>query len=161
MTSLTLILPTVITQNMLRVCAQSKELKSQNEQLQQVNVTLGSEVNKLQKQLEQARGQQAGGGQLTSLQEELERLREELQEAAARNKKLEEEHGTEKQSLQQVRARETQEDQSVLSDCENMKLTSSCVCLSSEGGGAAEGKLPAEDAEGGDEPDHCSALKEL
>lgn len=107
MTSLTLILPTVITLNMLGVCAQSKELKSQNEQLQQVNVTLGSEVNKLQKQLEQARGQQAGGGQLTSLQEELERLREELQEAEACNKKLEEEHGTEKQSLQQVRAEET------------------------------------------------------
>lgn len=105
MTSLTLI--RVITLNMLRVCAQSKELKSQNEQLQQVNITLGSEVNKLQKQLEQARSQQAGGGQLTSLQEELDRLREELQEALAHNKKLEEEHGTEKQSLQQVRAEET------------------------------------------------------
>ncbi|XP_073333626.1 unconventional myosin-Vb isoform X1 [Pagrus major] len=92
---------------------QSKELKSQNEQLQQVNSTLGSEVNKLQKQLEQARGQQGGGGQLTSLQEELERLREELQEASAHNKKLEEEHSTEKQELQQ-RVEELQRENTLL-----------------------------------------------
>lgn len=85
------------------VCFQSKEYKTQNEQLQQVNVTLGSEVNKLQKQLEQVRSQQGDGGQLTSLQEELERLREALQEATAQRKKLEEEHSTEKLDLQQVR----------------------------------------------------------
>lgn len=72
-----------------------------------LNTSLGSEVNKLQKELEQVRSQQGGGGQLTSLQEELDRLREELQEASAQRKRLEEEHGTEKLGLQQV-SEETQ-----------------------------------------------------
>ncbi|XP_041816149.1 unconventional myosin-Vb isoform X1 [Chelmon rostratus] len=80
---------------------QSKELRTQNEQLLMVNTSLGSEVNKLQKQLELVRGQQGGGGQLTTLQEELERLRRELQEALAQRKKLEEEHSNEKLGLQQ------------------------------------------------------------
>lgn len=89
------------------VCFQSKEFKNQNEQLVQVNASLGSEVDKLQKQLEQVRSLQVGGGQLTSLQEELEKLREELQEASEQRKKLEKEHGTEKLELQQVRADKT------------------------------------------------------
>ncbi|XP_038590321.1 unconventional myosin-Vb [Micropterus salmoides] len=80
---------------------QSKEYRTQNEQLVLVNTSLGAEVNKLQKQLEQVRSQQGEGGQLTSLQEELERLREELQEASAQRKKLEEEHSNEKLGLQQ------------------------------------------------------------
>ncbi|XP_076613934.1 unconventional myosin-Vb isoform X3 [Chaetodon auriga] len=79
---------------------QSKEFRTQNEQLLVVNTNLGSEVSKLQKQLEQVRSQQ-GGGQLTSLQEELERLRQELQEASAQRKKLEEEHSSEKMGLEQ------------------------------------------------------------
>ncbi|XP_049460223.1 unconventional myosin-Vb isoform X2 [Epinephelus fuscoguttatus] len=80
---------------------QSKEYRTQAEQLVQVNTSLSSEVDKLQKQLEHVRSQQVGGGQLTSLQEELERLREELQEAIAHRKRLEEEHSTEKLGLQQ------------------------------------------------------------
>lgn len=88
-------------------CFQSKELRTQNEQLLLVNTSLGSEVDKLHKQLEQVRSQQGGGGQLTSLQEELERMREELQEALVQRKKLEEEHSTEKLGLQQVRRDET------------------------------------------------------
>ncbi|XP_051249881.1 unconventional myosin-Vb isoform X1 [Dicentrarchus labrax] len=92
---------------------QSKEYKSQNEQLLLVNTTLGSEVNKLQKQLEQVRSQQSDGGQLTSLQEELERLREELQEAASQRKRLEEEHSTEKMGLQQ-RVEELERENSLL-----------------------------------------------
>lgn len=95
------------TRCLLPVCLQSKEFKNQNEQLLLVNTSLGTEVDKLQKQLEQVRSQQGGGGQLTSLQEELEMLREELQEATAQRKKLEEEHGTEKSELQQVRADKT------------------------------------------------------
>lgn len=84
---------------------QSKEYRTQNEQLLVVNTSLGSEVSKLQKQLEQIQSQRGGeGGQLTSLQEELERLREELKEASAQRNKMEEEHSTEKQGLQQVRA---------------------------------------------------------
>ncbi|KAG7219021.1 hypothetical protein INR49_005921 [Caranx melampygus] len=80
---------------------QSKEYRTQNEQLQIVNANLGSEVNKLQKELELVRDQQSGGGQVTSLQEEIQILREELQEAHALRKKIEEEHCTEKQGLRQ------------------------------------------------------------
>lgn len=59
-------------------------------------------MNKLQKELEQLRTQQGDGGQLTSLQDELKRLREELQEAHRERKRLEEEHSTEKLGLTQV-----------------------------------------------------------
>lgn len=90
--------------------SQSKELKTQNEQLVTANASLGSEVTKLQKQLEQIRSQQPDGGQVESLQEEVERLREELQEAQAHRKRMEEEHSNEKLSLSQVR---TQQDGSV------------------------------------------------
>ncbi|XP_056289192.1 unconventional myosin-Vb [Pseudoliparis swirei] len=85
----------------------SKELRTQNDQLLQVNSGLGSEVNKLQKQLEQVKSRQVAGGgagggaQISSLQEELDRLREELQEASAQRKRMEEDHGNEKMSLQQ------------------------------------------------------------
>lgn len=83
-------------------------MRSQNEQLQHVNTSLGSEVEKLQKQLERVRSQQGGGGQLTSLQDELEKVREELDEASVQKKKMEEEHSTEKLELQQVRGHKTQ-----------------------------------------------------
>lgn len=81
---------------------QSKELRIQNDQLQQVNVSLGSEVEKLQKQLEQARTLQGGENQLLPLQEELDKMREQLEEASLQKKKMEEEHSTEKLDLQQV-----------------------------------------------------------
>ncbi|XP_069369831.1 unconventional myosin-Vb isoform X2 [Paralichthys olivaceus] len=92
---------------------QSKELKIQNEQLQTVNIGLGSEVNKLQKELKQLQGQRNEGGQLTTLQEELERLRAELQEAHALRKRLEEEHSSEKKSLKQ-RVEELETENSLL-----------------------------------------------
>lgn len=60
-------------------------------------------MDKLQKQLERVRSQQDGGGQLTSLQEELEMMREQLQEASALKKQMEEEYSSEKLELQQVR----------------------------------------------------------
>lgn len=81
---------------------QNKDFKTQNEQLLSVNVSLGTEVNKLQKELEQLRTQQGDGGQLTSLQDEVERLREELQEAHRERKRLKEEHSTEKLGLTKV-----------------------------------------------------------
>lgn len=81
---------------------QSKELRTQNEQLQTVNTSLGSEVNKLQKQLELLRSQQEDGGQVRSLEEELEHLRKELEEAHAQRNKMEEEHINEKMDLTQV-----------------------------------------------------------
>ncbi|XP_035465002.1 unconventional myosin-Vb isoform X2 [Scophthalmus maximus] len=102
-----------IVQLQRKIDDQSKELRTQNEQLKVVNVGLGSEVNKLQKQLEQVRGQRGDSGQLTSLQEELERLRAELQEAHAHRKRLEEEHGSEKLDLQQ-RVKELETENSLL-----------------------------------------------
>ncbi|XP_068562946.1 unconventional myosin-Vb isoform X1 [Cebidichthys violaceus] len=92
---------------------QSKELRTQNEQLVQVNSGLGSEVNKLQKQLEQVKSRQVGGAQVSSLQEELDRLREELREALAQRKRMEEEHGNEKMGLQQ-RVEELERENSLL-----------------------------------------------
>ncbi|XP_060917900.1 unconventional myosin-Vb isoform X4 [Labrus mixtus] len=80
---------------------QSKGYRNQNEQLVQQNSGLGLEVNKLQKQLELMKSQQVEGGQLLSLQEELERLREELKDTNAERKRMEEEHGSEKLTLQQ------------------------------------------------------------
>lgn len=66
------------------------------------NTTLGTEVSKLQKELEHMRSRQGDGNQLTSLQDELEKLRAELQEAHARRKRLEDEHSVEKLGLEQV-----------------------------------------------------------
>lgn len=66
------------------------------------NTTLGSEVTRLQKELDNMRCRQGDSNQLTSLQEELERLRAELQEAHAHIGKQEEEHSSEKQILEQV-----------------------------------------------------------
>uniref|UniRef100_A0A8C7RRD1 Myosin VB n=1 Tax=Oncorhynchus mykiss TaxID=8022 RepID=A0A8C7RRD1_ONCMY len=60
------------------------------------------EVNKLQKELEMMRSRQGDGSQLTSLQDELEKLRAELQEAHTHMKKLEEKHSNEKMGLEQV-----------------------------------------------------------
>lgn len=67
-----------------------------------MNNTLGSEVKKLQKQLDKVQSHQ-DGGQLTSLQDELEMLREQLQEASAQRKQLEKEHSSEKMDLEKVR----------------------------------------------------------
>uniref|UniRef100_A0A673NHI7 Unconventional myosin-Vb-like n=1 Tax=Sinocyclocheilus rhinocerous TaxID=307959 RepID=A0A673NHI7_9TELE len=80
---------------------QSKEYKTQNEQLVVTNTTLGSEVTKLQKEVETLRSRQTAGTQVTSLQEELEKLRAELQEAHAQRKQIEEEFSSEKQGLEQ------------------------------------------------------------
>uniref|UniRef100_A0A6Q2XFM9 Myosin VB n=1 Tax=Esox lucius TaxID=8010 RepID=A0A6Q2XFM9_ESOLU len=81
---------------------QAKDLKTQNEQLVVAKASLDSEVNKLQKELEVMRSRQGDGSQLTSLQDELEKLRAELQEAHAHRKKLEEEYSSEKMELEQV-----------------------------------------------------------
>lgn len=84
---------------------QSIELKAQNEQLLTVNTSLGSEVTKLQKELDLIRGQQVDGDRVLSLQEQVERLQEELQEAQAERKRLLEEHSNEKMNLTQVWSR--------------------------------------------------------
>ncbi|XP_028273403.1 unconventional myosin-Vb isoform X1 [Parambassis ranga] len=99
---------------------QSKDYRAQNDQLHTVNVSLGSEVDKLQKELQQVRSQLKDGGQLNSLQEEVERLRAELQEAHAQRKRMEEEHSTEKLGLTQ-RVEQLETENSLLkSDKEEM-----------------------------------------
>uniref|UniRef100_A0A673C341 Unconventional myosin-Vb n=1 Tax=Sphaeramia orbicularis TaxID=375764 RepID=A0A673C341_9TELE len=90
-----------IVQLQRKMDEQTKEYKSQTEQLLLANTTLGTEVNKLQKELEHVRSQQGDGNQITSLQDELERLRAELREAYAQRKRLEEEHNSEKLGLTQ------------------------------------------------------------
>ncbi|KAM4634295.1 unconventional myosin-Vb isoform 2-T2 [Polymixia lowei] len=92
---------------------QSKEYKTQNEHLLITNTTLGTEMSKLQKELEQMRSRQGDGNQLTSLQDELEKLRAELQEAHEHRKRLEEEHSSEKLGLTQ-RVEELEQENSML-----------------------------------------------
>ncbi|XP_062291121.1 unconventional myosin-Vb-like [Scomber scombrus] len=112
-----------IVQLQRKMDEQSKDLRSQNDQLMVTNSGLGSEVTKLQKQLEHLRSQQ-DEGQLASLQEELQRLREELQEAHALRKKLQEEHSTEKLRLHE-RVEELETENSLLKtekDTMNQKI---------------------------------------
>ncbi|KAL0965691.1 hypothetical protein UPYG_G00284510 [Umbra pygmaea] len=92
---------------------QTKDLKSQNEQLSLAKSSLDTEVNKLQKELEVMRSRQGDGSQLTSLQDELEKLRAELREAHAQRKKMEEEHGSEKMGLEK-RVEELEKENSML-----------------------------------------------
>ncbi|KAF7651726.1 hypothetical protein LDENG_00106440, partial [Lucifuga dentata] len=92
---------------------QTKEFKAQNEQLLMAKADLGLEVTKLQKELAQVRSQQGDGSQLTSLKDELEKLRVELQEAYAQRKILEEEHNSEKLGLKQ-RMEELERENSML-----------------------------------------------
>ncbi|KAM7392264.1 hypothetical protein PAMA_007401 [Pampus argenteus] len=101
-----------IVQLQRKMDEQSKEYRSHNEQLLFANSSLGSEVTKLQKQLEQLRSQQ-DEGQLTSLQDELQRLQEELQEAHGIRKKVEEEHVVETLGLQE-RVEELERENSLL-----------------------------------------------
>lgn len=81
---------------------QKYEYKLQSEKLSETNTALVTEVSKLQKELEVARDRKGETTQLTSIQDELEKLRVALQEAHAQRKKLEEEHSTEKLGLEQV-----------------------------------------------------------
>ncbi|XP_030210148.1 unconventional myosin-Vb isoform X2 [Gadus morhua] len=99
---------------------QSKDLKTQNEQLLSHNNNLGSEVGKLQKELQQVRLRHGDGNQLTSLQEELARLRAELKESHDLNQRQEAEHGSEKLVLTQ-RVEELEKENHLLkSDKEQM-----------------------------------------
>ncbi|KAM8854096.1 unconventional myosin-Vb [Synchiropus picturatus] len=80
---------------------QSKELRTQNEQLQQVNVTLGSEVQSLQKKLQEAQSRQSGGDQLGELQANLDKLHGEIEEAQNQKNMMQDQHNIEKMDLLQ------------------------------------------------------------
>uniref|UniRef100_A0AAY4CN59 Myosin VB n=1 Tax=Denticeps clupeoides TaxID=299321 RepID=A0AAY4CN59_9TELE len=94
---------------------QSKEYKNQNEQMVVVNKTLNTEVNKLNKELEVLRSRQGSGNELTSLREEVENLKAELEEAHVQRKRLEEEHSSEKHELEQ-RVKELERENSLLKE---------------------------------------------
>ncbi|XP_057216425.1 unconventional myosin-Vb isoform X1 [Triplophysa rosa] len=91
----------------------TKEYKTQSEQLLVVNTSLGSEVDKLQKELHTLRSQQGPSTQVVSLQDELERLRAELQEAHAQRKVIELEFSNEKNDLEK-RVEELENENSLL-----------------------------------------------
>uniref|UniRef100_A0AAX7T0C7 Myosin VB n=1 Tax=Astatotilapia calliptera TaxID=8154 RepID=A0AAX7T0C7_ASTCA len=101
-----------------------------------VNTSLGSEVNKLQKQLELLRSEQEDGGQVRSLEEELEHLRKELEEAHALRNKMEEEHINEKMDLTQVgegdRPTDTAHVLSGYFQFNSLPFIDGCVCVSEE-----------------------------
>ncbi|XP_055087475.1 unconventional myosin-Vb isoform X2 [Periophthalmus magnuspinnatus] len=90
-----------IVQLQKKMDAQSKGYKQQNEQLVVANASLGTEVTKLQKELELFRSQKSDDNLVTSLQDELARLRAALEEAYAERKRMEEEHCTEKLGFEQ------------------------------------------------------------
>uniref|UniRef100_A0A4W4E7A4 Myosin VB n=1 Tax=Electrophorus electricus TaxID=8005 RepID=A0A4W4E7A4_ELEEL len=104
-----------IVQLQRKMDEQSKDYKTQNEQLVVANTSLGTEVGKLQKELDVLRSHQGNNNQLTSLQEEIERLRVELDEAHTQAKRLKEEHSSEKLGLEQ-RVEELERENSLLKE---------------------------------------------
>uniref|UniRef100_A0A8B9KCU6 Myosin VB n=1 Tax=Astyanax mexicanus TaxID=7994 RepID=A0A8B9KCU6_ASTMX len=125
---------------------QSKEYKNQNEQLSVTNTALGTEVNKLQKELETLRSRQGDNTQLTSMQEELEKLRAALQESHAQRKRLEEEYSSEKLGLEQVRRVEELEKENSMLKTEKEEMNQKIRRSTSSGGDASqkEARLQAE-----------------
>ncbi|XP_063066308.1 unconventional myosin-Vb isoform X2 [Engraulis encrasicolus] len=109
-----------IVQLQRKMDEQSKDYKTQAEQLNVTNNALNTEVTKLHKELDVMRSRQNNNTQMTSLQEELERLRAELEEAHAHRKRLEEEHSNEKQGLEQRVEELEQENLLLKEEKENM-----------------------------------------
>uniref|UniRef100_A0A4W4EA40 Myosin VB n=1 Tax=Electrophorus electricus TaxID=8005 RepID=A0A4W4EA40_ELEEL len=95
-----------IVQLQRKMDEQSKDYKTQNEQLVVANTSLGTEVGKLQKELDVLRSHQGNNNQLTSLQEEIERLRVELDEAhTQRVEELERENSLLKEEKEEMNQR--------------------------------------------------------
>ncbi|XP_051906493.1 unconventional myosin-Vb isoform X3 [Hippocampus zosterae] len=83
---------------------QGKEYREQNEQLLRANTTLGTELSRVQQELQhlqQARSQQGSATQLTAMRAELEALGVQLDEAQAQKSQMEEQHRSEKLVLTQ------------------------------------------------------------
>lgn len=73
-----------------------------NEQLSVANTAYSVEVEKMRKELEQYRGKKGEGNQISSLQEEVQRLQTKLNKAQAEKKQLEDIYYTEKEDLLKV-----------------------------------------------------------
>ncbi|MGH0139685.1 UNVERIFIED_CONTAM: hypothetical protein FKN15_036854 [Acipenser sinensis] len=94
-----------IVQLQRKVDEQSKEYKSLNEQLSVANTAYSVEVEKMRKELEQYRGKKGEGNQISSLQEEVQRLQTKLNKAQAEKKQLEDIYYTEKEDLLKMNQR--------------------------------------------------------
>ncbi|KAM4807530.1 unconventional myosin-Vb isoform 2-T2 [Rhinophrynus dorsalis] len=90
-----------VVQLQRKIDEQNKEYKDLKEQLVSVTTSHTTEVEKLQKELERQRQNQQDGNQLSSLQEEIESLRAELERAHHERKISEDSFMSEKQQLQQ------------------------------------------------------------
>ncbi|XP_078127803.1 unconventional myosin-Vb isoform X1 [Sander vitreus] len=141
---------------------QSQEFRAQRDQLVVVNTSLGTEVKLLHKQLEQVR-QQGGANQIASLQEELAKLQEDLQGAAADRKRLEEEHGAEKTGLQ-LRVEELERENSLLkSEKEemNQKILQLANTTQVDGGDASQREASLQTELDGERQRYQNLLKEF
>ncbi|XP_075442311.1 unconventional myosin-Vb isoform X2 [Ascaphus truei] len=90
-----------VVQLQRKIDDQNKDYKDMKGQLTALTSVHSVEVEKLQKELEKQRQNQQDENQLTSLQEEIERLRAELAKAHSERKIVEDTYVNEKQHLQQ------------------------------------------------------------
>ncbi|XP_037122600.1 unconventional myosin-Vb isoform X5 [Syngnathus acus] len=108
-----------IVQLQIKMDEQGKDYREQNEQLLRANTSLGTELSRVQQQLQhlqQTRSQQGGAtaaAQLTTLRAELEALSKELEGARAHESQTEERHRTEKLELTR-RVAELEEENALL-----------------------------------------------
>nr|XP_033790509.1 unconventional myosin-Vb isoform X1 [Geotrypetes seraphini] len=119
-----------VVQLQRKIDEQSKDYKSLNEQLSMTILARTTEVEKLQKELQQQQQSQQGGNQLASLQEEIEALRLELGRAHSERKILEDTHMREKQQLQK-RVSDLEEE-NVLLKHEKDDLNNRILCKSED-----------------------------
>ncbi|XP_067886637.1 unconventional myosin-Vb [Heterodontus francisci] len=90
-----------VVQLQRKVDDQNKEHKALTEQLTAVTSAQATEINKLNKELDRWREQQGDENRATSLQEEIERLRKELDKSQTEHKILVDSYTIEKAELQQ------------------------------------------------------------
>uniref|UniRef100_A0A8C5TZE8 Myosin VB n=1 Tax=Malurus cyaneus samueli TaxID=2593467 RepID=A0A8C5TZE8_9PASS len=120
-----------VVQLQRKVDEQNKEYKLLNEQLSMLTSAHSSEVEKLKKELQQYQQSQRGdGNQLLSLQEEMERLRMELERAHGERAVMEDSHGKEKDLLRK-RISDLEEENALLKQ-EKEELNSRILCQSED-----------------------------
>ncbi|XP_039946629.1 unconventional myosin-Vb isoform X2 [Hirundo rustica] len=120
-----------VVQLQRKVDEQNKENKLLNEQLSMLTSAHSSEVEKLKKELQQYQQSQRGdGNQLLSLQEEMERLRLELERAHRQREAMEDSHGKERDLLRK-RISDLEEENALLKQ-EKEELNSRILCQSED-----------------------------
>ncbi|KAL2296393.1 hypothetical protein Nmel_015709, partial [Mimus melanotis] len=120
-----------VVQLQRKVDEQNKENKLLNEQLSMLTSAHSSEVEKLKKELQQYEQNQRGdGNQLLSLQEEMERLRMELERAHGEREVMEDSHGKERDLLRK-RISDLEEENTLLKQ-EKEELNSRIICQSED-----------------------------